>query len=105
MAPPLPPQCLSCVLAILQVIRTGGDLQTVIELKTIIEWQDRRITTTSYLIGESWDGGLFWTFYDSGGDRTSAMLIKPDLSEQLIIPVKMEKAEPVSPQPKTKNKP
>ncbi len=90
---------------ILQVIKTGGDLQTVIELKSVIEWQGRRISTVSQLIGESWDGGLFWTFFDSGGDRVSALLIKPDLSEQLMIPVKMEKAEPISSQPKTKNNP
>ena len=90
---------------ILQVIKTGGDLQTIIELKTIIEWQGKRISSVTYLIGESWDGGLFWTFFDSEGDRTSAMLIKPDLSEQLIIPKKIEKIEPISPGQKAKNNP
>jgi hypothetical protein len=88
---------------ILQVIKTGGDLQTVIELKSVIEWEGRRITAVNYLVGESWDGGLFWTFFDSQGDRISALLIKPDLSDQLIIPAKMEKVEAISPQPKTKN--
>lgn len=90
---------------ILQVIKTGGDLQTVIELKTTIEWQGNRISTVTYLIGESWDGGLFWTFFDSMGDRASAMLIKPDLNEQLIIPKKIEKTEPISSGQKTKNNP
>ena len=90
---------------ILQVIKTGGDLQTIVELKSIIEWQGSRISTVTHLIGESWDGGLFWTFFDCEGDRTSALLFKPDLSEQLIIPVKIEKAEPVSSLPKTKNNP
>jgi len=90
---------------ILQVIKTGGDLQTVLELNTIIEWQGRRITTLSHLIGESWDGGLFWTFFDCEGDRKSAMLIKPDLSEQIIIPEKIEKSEPVPSPLKTKNDP
>ena len=88
---------------ILQVIKTGGDLQTIIELKTVIEWQGNRINSVTYLIGESWDGGLFWTFFDSEGDRASAMLIKPDLDEQLIIPKKIEKTETISSQPKTKN--
>jgi hypothetical protein len=88
---------------ILQVIKTGGDLQTVVELKSIIEWQGNRISTVTHLIGESWDGGLFWTFFDSEGDLTTARLIKPDLSDQLIIPKKIEKAEPVSSRPKTKN--
>jgi hypothetical protein len=90
---------------ILQVIKTEGDLQAVIELKSIIDWQGRRITTVSHLIGESWDGGLFWTFFDSGDNRNSAILIKPDLSEELIIPQKIEKVETISSLPKTKNNP
>jgi hypothetical protein len=90
---------------ILQVIKSAGDLQAVIELKTVLDWEGKRINTVSHLIGQSWDGGLFWTFFDSEGDRTAAMLIKPDLSEQLTIPKKIEKAEPVPSQPKTKNFP
>lgn len=90
---------------ILQVIKTGGDLQTVIELKSVLEWQGKLFTTVSHLIGESWDGGLFWTFFDAGSDRASALLIKPDLSERLIIPVKTEKSEPLPSRPKTKNNP
>ena len=90
---------------ILQVIKTDGDLQTVIELKSIIEWEGRRITTISHLIGQSWNGGMFWTFFDNDGDRISAQLIKPDLSDQLIIPKKIEQVEPVLPQPKKKNIP
>ncbi len=81
---------------ILQVIKTGGDYQTIIELKTIIEWQGSRITTTSHLIGESWDGGMFWTFFDSQGDAKAARLIKPDLNEQLIVPKREETKEPLS---------
>lgn len=90
---------------ILQVIKTGGDLQTVIELKSVLVWEGNRITTVSHLVGESWDGGLFWTFFDSGGDRTSAQLYKPDLNEQIIIPSKFEKSEPIPSQQKTKNYP
>ncbi len=81
---------------ILQVIKTGGDYQAVVELKSVLEWQGIRITTTTHLIGESWDGGLFWMFFDNEGDKASAFLIKPDLSEQLIIPQKIEKNEPIS---------
>lgn len=88
---------------ILQVIKTGGDLQAVIELKSILESQGSRIITTSHLVGESWDGGLFWTFFDTEGDLATAKMIKPDLSDQLIIPQKSEKMEPLSPVPKTKN--
>jgi hypothetical protein len=90
---------------ILQVIKSAGDLQTVIELKSIIEWQGNRTTTVSHLIGESWDGGLFWTFFDSGDDKSAAMQIKPDLSDQLIVPKKIENTEPISTRSKTKNTP
>lgn len=88
---------------ILQILKTGGDYQTIIELKTIIEWQNTRITTTSHLIGESWDGGMFWTFFDSQGDRVAAKLIKPDLNDQLIIPMREEIKEPLVNSAKTKN--
>ncbi len=87
---------------ILQVIKTGGDYQTIVELKTIIEWQGSRITTTSHLIGESWDGGMFWTFFDSQGDIKAAKLIKPDLNELLIIPNREETKVPLSNPPKQK---
>lgn len=85
---------------ILQVIKTDGDLQTVIELKSVIEWEGRRITTITHLVGQSWNGGLFWTFFDNDGDRISAQLIKPDLNEQLMIPNKIELVESILPQPK-----
>jgi hypothetical protein len=88
---------------ILQVIKTAGDLQAVIELKSILEWQGQRITTITHMIGESWDGGLFWTFFDSEGDAAIAKMIKPDLSDQLIIPTKTEKAEPLTTELKKNN--
>jgi hypothetical protein len=88
---------------ILQLIKTGGDYQAIIELKTIIEWQGIRTTSTSHLVGESWDGGMFWTFFDSQGDVNAAKLIKPDLNEQLIIPKREEKREPVSKPGKSKD--
>ena len=78
---------------ILQVVKTAGDLQAVIEFNSVSEWQGNRVTTTSYMVGESWDGGLFWTFFDSQNDVAIAKIIKPDLSEQLIIPPKNQKVE------------
>jgi len=86
---------------ILQIIKTGGDYQAIIELKTLIEWQGSRITTTSHLIGESWDGGLFWSFFDSQGDVIAAKMIKPDLDAQLVIPKREEKREVLPGQPRT----
>lgn len=79
---------------ILQVIKTGGDYQAVVELKTIIEWEGIRSTSTSHLVAESWDGGYFWTFFDSQGDDKAARLIKPDLSKLIVIPPRDEKREP-----------
>ncbi|HEV7781514.1 MAG TPA: hypothetical protein VGO58_09615 [Chitinophagaceae bacterium] len=78
---------------ILQLVKKGGDFQAIIELNSVIEWQGMRITTTSHLVGESWDGGMFWTFFDSQGDRVAAKQIDPNLSEDLIIPKREEKRE------------
>lgn len=89
---------------ILQIIKTAGDLQTVVELKSVLEFQGQRFITVSHLIGESWNGGLYWTFFDSEGDREKARLIKPDLDEKLIIPQKKESIKPLSSSLKAKNK-
>ncbi|MBI5370713.1 MAG: hypothetical protein HZA79_01675 [Sphingobacteriales bacterium] len=82
---------------ILQVIRTGTDFQSVIELRSVIEWEGRKITAINYLVGQSWDGGYFWTFFDSQNSPKAAKEIKPDLSDELVIPAKNEKVEPVRP--------
>lgn len=82
---------------VLQIVKTGSDFQSIIELRSVIEWQGRRITNTSHLIGQSWDGGSFWTFFDSQNDAKAAKQIKPDISSELIIPGKMEKVEPILP--------
>lgn len=81
---------------ILQVIKTPGDMQAVVELRSILHWQGYRISTVAFLIGESWDGGLFWRFFGSEGDKEAARLIKPDLSDQLLLPQKKESKEPLS---------
>lgn len=86
---------------ILQVIKTPGELQCIIELDAVIEVQEKRITSTSYLVGQSWDGGLFWTFFDSQNDVNAAKTIKPDLSDLLVIPPKKEKVEPIAPTKKS----
>mgnify|MGYP000873661484 CR=1 FL=1 len=74
---------------ILQVVKNGTDLQCLIELNSIIEVEDKRITSKSYLVGQSWDGGSFWTFFDSQNDARAARQIKPDLSEAIVIPAKV----------------
>jgi hypothetical protein len=83
--------------SILQVVKSGADLQCVIELNSILEVEDKRVTSKSHLIGQSWDGGIFWTFFDSQNDRVAAKQIKPDLSEVIVIPAKVEdKVDPVT---------
>jgi hypothetical protein len=91
---------------ILQIVKSGRDFQAIVELHSIIEWQGMKVTSTDLLIGESWDGGMFWTFFDSQGDANAASVINPGLSKQLIIPKKMETKEPISDpiKPKAANK-
>jgi hypothetical protein len=86
-----------------QVIKTGNDFQAVVELNTILEWQGIKVTATDQLIGESWDGGMFWTFFDSQGDVNAARLINPGLSKQLIIPPKTELKEMLTEPAKVKS--
>lgn len=90
--------------SILQVIKTPTELQTVIELHSVIEWQGYRITNTGYLLGQSWDGGLFWTFFDTQSDLAFARSIKPDIANAIIIPPKNEKIEALFAPPGTKQK-
>jgi len=87
---------------VLQIVKTATELQAVIELHSVIEWEGRRISATSFLIGQSWDGGMFWTFFDSQSDRNAARTIKPDLSPDIIIPEKVEKIETIPPPSKNK---
>ncbi|MBL0153740.1 MAG: hypothetical protein IPP93_09705 [Chitinophagaceae bacterium] len=83
--------------AVLQVLKTEGDMQAIIELNSILEYNDVRITATSHLVAESWDAGYFWTFFDPLNDSTLARFIKPDLSPSLHIPERKEKMEPLKP--------
>jgi hypothetical protein len=83
--------------SVLQVLKTATGLEAVIELKSVIEWQGKRVTSLTYLVATSWDGGYFWTFFDSQNDPAAAKQIKPDLSSDLVIPKGMEKAEPLAP--------
>jgi len=82
---------------VLQVVQSGPDLQCVIELNSIVEVEGKRITAKSHLIGQSWDGGNFWTFFDSQNNREASRQIKPDLNEAIIIPAKVaDKVDPIT---------
>ncbi len=80
---------------VLQIVKTPGDLQAILEMHSMIEWQNMRITTTSHLVAESWDGGLFWTFFDSQNDINASKMIKQNISAELVIPKRFEKMEPL----------
>ncbi len=83
--------------SVLQVIKSGADLQCVVELNSVIETDGKRITSKNHLIGQSWDGGIFWTFFDSQNNKLAARQIKPDLSEAIVIPAKVaDKVEPIT---------
>ncbi len=91
---------------VLQIIKMPEELQAVIEMHSILEYQGQRITSTACMIGQSWDGGLFWTFFDSQNDSIAVRMIKPDISPSIIIPAKVEKVELLPPpQPAASQKP
>jgi hypothetical protein len=73
---------------ILQIVKTAKDLQCVVEQITKMELQGVSLDKTTYLIGESVDNGDHWTFFDAS-TKTALQPkdIKPDLSNQLKIPV------------------
>lgn len=87
---------------ILQIVRSGKDLQGVIELHSIVEWQGVRVISTAYMIGESWNNGITWTFFDSHGDANETRVLMPSLSPDLVVPAKQEKMEPLDPQSQDK---
>ena len=78
---------------VLQLVKTERDWQALVELHSVLEWAGMRISTTHFLIAESWNGGQDWTFFDSQNSRDIAILIKPDLSPLIEIPAAREKAE------------
>lgn len=74
---------------IIQIVQTPFDWQCLVEQKTELNIHGMKMNSTTYLVGESLDGGKGWTFFDSQGDAESARLFKPDLSERFIIPAKV----------------
>jgi len=71
---------------IVQLVKTPGSWQAVIEQKLVFEGDSLLLKSTSYLVGISTDGGQAWTFLDPQGDVNTARLLFPDLSDALIIP-------------------
>lgn len=80
---------------VLQILKSGRDYQAVIELKAVLEWEGNLVRSTSHLVGSSWDGGMFWTFFDSQGEERAARQIMPEMDPQLHIPKREELKEPI----------
>jgi len=73
---------------ILQIVKTPHDQQCIVEqnMKMMMEGVD--LSRTTYLIGESLDNGVTWTFLDATANSgLPPKAIKPDLSDELKIPV------------------
>ena len=76
---------------ILQVEKVDNELQCVVEQKLILEMAGNRITSTTYLVGESLNEGKSWTFFDASNEgRIKPLDIKPNLSPKFTIPQKKQ---------------
>jgi hypothetical protein len=73
---------------ILQLIKTNNDQQCVIEQTMEMHIEGVKISDTTYLIGESLDGGRNWTFLDASVNARAPKDIKADISSKLRIPAK-----------------
>lgn len=50
---------------ILQVVKTSGDMQCLVEQNLKLQLYGKTMIKTTYLIGESLDNGKNWTFFDA----------------------------------------
>ena len=75
---------------ILQVVKTDKDEQCVIEQNMEMQMEGTKILSTTYLIGESLDGGKNWTFFDASTKAMALKDIKPNISPKLKIPEKKQ---------------
>ena len=71
---------------IIQLVKTAGSWQAVVEQHLVFEADSMRLNSLSYLVGISTDGGKGWTFADPQGETGNARLLIPDLSPAIIIP-------------------
>ena len=79
---------------ILQVVKTAQDHQCVIEQNMVMEIEKMRITSTTYLVGESLNGGKSWTFFDASGEGIIKPTdIKPNLSPEIKVPKKKQETK------------
>ena len=76
---------------ILQVEKVENELQCLVEQKLVLEMMGKRITSSTYLVGESLNEGKSWTFFDASNEgRIRPLDIKPNLSPKINIPAKKQ---------------
>jgi hypothetical protein len=81
---------------ILQVVKTDQDHQCVVEQNMLMHMQGMKLNSTTYLVGESLNGGKSWTFFDaSSGGVVKPKDLKPNLSPEIIIPEKKQDMKPM----------
>jgi hypothetical protein len=81
---------------ILQVVKTDQDHQCVVEQNMLMEMQGMRLSSTTYLVGESLNGGKSWTFFDaSTGGAVKPTDLKPNLSPEIKVPEKKQDMKPM----------
>ena len=78
---------------IVQVVKTANDWQCIIEQHMLMELNGLRITMMSPLIGQSFNDGASWTFFDSKGDDATARMFLPTLSNELVLPKGIQNVE------------
>lgn len=71
---------------VVQLVKTAGSWQSVIEQTLVFEADSMRLVSLSYLFGVSYDGGRAWTFIDPQGDINNVKLLFPDVSPEIRIP-------------------
>ncbi|TAL48380.1 MAG: hypothetical protein EPN92_03750 [Chitinophagaceae bacterium] len=71
---------------VVQLVKTPGNWQAVVEQHLVFEADSMILNSTSYLVGISLDGGRAWSFLDPQGETGNARLLVPDLSPAIIIP-------------------
>jgi len=77
--------------SILQVVTVDNELQCLVKQTMVFEQDGNRITSTSYLVGESLNEGKSWTFFDASNEgKIKPIDIKPNLSTQFNIPRKQQ---------------
>lgn len=90
---------------LLQLVRAGAEWQCVIEQKIKLEIEGTPYESITSLVGQSDESGQQWKFADSKGNRQTALIVLPSLSNRLVIPKASKVFDSNPPLEKTKKSP